>query len=291
LPIFSGDFLLKKGLLMYVYLGDDDITRAASYLCGVMTHAGIPFDRVDSAATPPAHFTSTPYHAYIISDYPQTHFLPEQLEHIRHAVSQGAGLLMIGGWESFHGQHGEYHCSVLSEVLPVTMLQQDDRRNFSQWAFALKHHHHPILEGLPWEKPPFIGGLNQFTAKPDTNLLLKAITIDVRVVNEEKAVDCENDSIFNYISKPVEERLSASLPGDDAMFLTLTETFPLLVTGQYGKGRTAALATDVAPHWVGGWVDWGKKRIIQKLDNGNSIEVGEHYMQFFTQLLRWVGGQ
>lgn len=273
---------------MYVYLGDDDMTRAASYLCGVMKYAQLPFDRVDSIETPPARFTSTQYNAYIISDYPQTRFQPQQLEHIRNEVEQGAGLLMIGGWESFHGQHGEYQHSPLAEVLPVNMLQQDDRRNFSQWAFVLKHHHHPVLEGLPWEKPPFIGGLNQFTVKPDANLLLKAVTIDARVVNEEKAVDCSNDSIFNYINKSVEERLSVSLPGDDAMFLTLMETFPLLVTGQYGKGRTAALATDAAPHWVGGWVDWGKKRITQKLDNGNSIEVGENYVQFFTQLLRWI---
>ncbi|MDR0337845.1 MAG: glutamine amidotransferase, partial [Planctomycetaceae bacterium] len=231
-----------------------------------------------------------PYNAYIISDYPHARFSPQQLEHIRHAVAQGAGLLMIGGWESFHGQSGEYHHSLLAEVLPVNMLQEDDRRNFSQWAFILKHaQQHPILNGLPWEKPPFIGGLNQFTAKPDANVLLKAVTVDVRVVNEEKAVDCSNDSIFNYINKPIEERLSVSLPGDDAMFLTLMETFPLLVVGQYGKGRTAALATDVAPHWVGGWVDWGKKRITQKLHNGNSIEVGENYVQFLTQLLHWIG--
>ncbi len=32
-----------------------------------------------------------------------------------------------------------------------------------------------------------------------------------------------------------------------------------LVVGQHGRGRTAALATDVAPHWVGGLVDWGDR--------------------------------
>ncbi|MDR1271224.1 MAG: glutamine amidotransferase [Planctomycetaceae bacterium] len=276
---------------MYIYLGDDDITRAASYLCGVLTYARIPFDRVNSSETPPARFTSTQYDAYIISDYPRTKFRTGQMEHLCNAVTQGAGLLMIGGWESFHGQHGEYHDSPLAEVLPVQMLHQDDRRNFSQSALVLKHHNHPILEGLPWEKPPFIGGLNQFSVKPNANLLLKAITTDIRIVQEDEAADCNNDSIFNYINKPVEERFSVSLSGGDAMFLTLAETFPLLVVGQYGKGRTAALATDVAPHWVGGWVDWGKKRISQKLDNQNSIEVGANYVQFFTQLTRWLSKQ
>ncbi|MDR2115158.1 MAG: glutamine amidotransferase [Planctomycetaceae bacterium] len=276
---------------MYIYLGDDDMTRAASYLCGVMTYSRISYERVDSSASPPAHFTSTQYEAYIISDYPRAKFQSDQLEHIRDAVAQGAGLLMIGGWESFHGQHGEYHDSPLAEVLPVQMLHCDDRRNFSQWALVLKHHDHPILAELSWEKPPLVGGLNQFTVKPDANLLLKAVTADIRIVHEDEVADCGNDSIFNYINKPVEERLSASLPGGDAMFLTLAETFPLLVVGQYGKGKTAALATDVAPHWVGGLVDWGKKRISQKLENGNSIEVGEDYAQFFTQLVRWVGKQ
>lgn len=276
---------------MYIYLGDDDITRAASYLCGVMTYAQIPYERVDSSQTPPARFTSTQYDAYIISDYPQSRFLTSQLEYIRNTVRQGSGLLMIGGWESFHGQHGEYHDSPLAEVLPVQMLNQDDRRNFSQWAFVLKHHDHPVLEGLPWEKPPFIGGLNQFTPKPNTNLLLNAVTADIRIVQEDEVADCNNDSIFNYISKPVKERFSTSLSGGNALFLTFAETFPLLVAGQYGKGRTAALATDVAPHWVGGWVDWGKKRIPQKLNNGNSIEVGEDYVRFFSQLVRWIGKQ
>ncbi|MDR3197840.1 MAG: glutamine amidotransferase [Planctomycetaceae bacterium] len=276
---------------MYIYLGDDDMTRAASYLCGVMTYAHIPFERVNSSETPPARFTSTQYDAYIISDYPRTRFQTGQLEHLRNAVTQGAGLLMIGGWESFHGQHGEYHDSPLAEVLPVEMLNHDDRRNFSQWALVLKHHDHPVVAELPWEKPPLIGGLNQFTPKPGTNLLLKAVTADIRIVREDEVADCGNDSIFNYINKPVEERFSVSLPDGNAMFLTLTETFPLLVAGQYGKGRTAALATDVAPHWVGGLVDWGKKRISQKLDNGISIEAGESYVQFFAQLVRWIGNQ
>jgi len=37
---------------MYLYFGDDDITRAAAYLCGIMTQADIPFERVDSTQSP-----------------------------------------------------------------------------------------------------------------------------------------------------------------------------------------------------------------------------------------------
>ena len=48
------------------------------------------------------------------------------------------------------------------------------------------------------------------------------------------------------------------------------------MVGRHGYGRTAALATDVAPHWVGGLVDWGDQRITQKVTE-DSIEVGNWY--------------
>jgi len=63
---------------------------------------------------------------------------------------------------------------------------------------------------------------------------------------------------------------------------------PLLIVGRHGEGRTAALATDVAPHWVGGFVDWGDRRVTQPVA-GDAIEVGNWYAQFFRNLLVWTG--
>ena len=275
---------------MFLYLGDDDMTRAAGYLSGIMLHHDIPFERVDSTAEPADDFGSTWYDGYILSDYPRKQFRDGQLERIWDAVKQGAGLLMIGGWESFFGQSGEYHDSVLAEVLPVNMAERDDRRNFSQPVMVMKHHDHPILDDLPWDKPPFVGGLNQFSAKHDSVTLLKALCSAVRTISEDRVADCGMDSVCLIDGKPVEERFSVPLENGDTMFLSFTETLPLLVVGQYGKGRTAALATDVAPHWVGGWVDWGKRRVTQKLPDGGSVEIGDDYAQFFAQLVRWVAG-
>ena len=62
---------------------------------------------------------------------------------------------------------------------------------------------------------------------------------------------------------------------------------PLLVVGQHGAGRTAALATDVAPHWVGGFVDWGDQRIVQDV-GGGPIEVGNWYARFFRNFVAWA---
>ncbi|MCL2623024.1 MAG: glutamine amidotransferase [Planctomycetaceae bacterium] len=243
---------------MTIYFGDDDMTRAAAYLCGIMTYHGIPFERIDSAQSPPDELLQAPCDAFIISDYPRERFLPGQLETICDAVKNGAGLVMFGGWESYHGLLGEYHETVLAEVLPVTMLHSDDRRNFSQGVLLSPVQSHPILDGLPWNTPPLIGGLNEFAAKPEAKVLLNGHA--VTICEHKDGFECDFHS----------------------------RIYPVLVVGECGEGRTAALATDVAPHWVGGFVDWGKTRITQDLPNGGFVEIGADYAQFFAQLLRWV---
>ena len=245
---------------MYLYFGDDDITRAAAYLCGIMTYHGIPFARIDSTESPTDALLQEPCDAFIISDYPRERFQPGQLEIICEAVKNGAGLVMLGGWESYHGRLGEYHETVLADVLPVTMLNTDDRRNCSQGVLLSLVQSHPILKGLPWEAPPFVCGLNEFVAKPDAKVLLNGLAVTIR----------EREDWFEYGFH--------------------SRKYPMLVVGKYGKGRTAALATDVAPHWVGGFVDWGESRITQNLPNGGFVEIGNDYAKFFNQLLRWVAG-
>jgi len=243
----------------FLYFGDDDMTRAAAYLCGIMIHADLSFERVDSTQSPSDALLQEPYNAFILSDYPRERFQPGQLETIRNAVNNGTGLVMFGGWESYYGLLGEYHDTVLADVLPVTMLRADDRRNFSQGVLLSPVQPHPILDHLPWETPPLVGGLNELTAKPDAKVLLNGLPLSIQ----------KNGSQFDFGLDP--------------------QTYPMLVIGEYGKGRTAALATDVAPHWVGGLVDWGQSRITQLLPNGGFVEIGSDYAQFFAQLLRWVG--
>lgn len=272
---------------MYLYLGDDDMTRAASYLCGVMLYHHIAFERVDSLQSPSEDQMARSYEGYILSDYPKSGFRPGQLERIRDAVDAGSGLLMLGGWESYHGQIGEYNDTVLAEVLPVLMQKEDDRCNYAQPTLLYMEQSHPILDNLPWEKPPFVGGFNRFTAKPDARTILKAICTEVRITGEDES----RLDPLPASSAAREERLSVPLPNGAAMSLNFTEDHPMLVVGRYGRGRTAALATDVAPHWVGGLVDWGTQRMTQKLPNGLQVEVGADYARFFAQLVLWTGGQ
>jgi len=63
---------------------------------------------------------------------------------------------------------------------------------------------------------------------------------------------------------------------------------PLLILGQFNKGKTAAWTSDIAPHWCGGMVDWGGKRIKQQVTRRAAMEVGNLYVQFFSQIFRWL---
>jgi uncharacterized membrane protein len=61
---------------------------------------------------------------------------------------------------------------------------------------------------------------------------------------------------------------------------------PMLCVWQRGAGRVAALAPDVMPHWAGGIVDWGDRRL--RLPTGN--EVGHLYVALLVDLCRWLAG-
>ena len=242
------------------YLGDGSIRGAAAYLCGIMTHYGIAFDRVNGFDSPSDSFCGEPYDLYILSDYAHSNFLGEQLQFLVHAVKEGAGLLMFGGWESYYGRLGEYHDTILKEVLPVVMETKDDRRNYSQPCVIVPTGKHPITDGLPWNSPPCVGGFNAFKAKETAQTLMET------------------------------HRFSIDFQNGDFKFSPI-ETIPMLVVGSYGAGRTAAFATDVAPHWVGGFVDWGTKRLVQTLPDDDFIDVGADYAQFFKQMIDWTRRQ
>jgi uncharacterized membrane protein len=239
------------------YLGDDHLNGAAAvYLAGIMLHYDLPFDHVRSDESPPADFSREPYDLYVVSDYPAARWDAATMTYVADAVRQGSGLVMLGGWESYFGRLGEYHQSPLADVLPVTMEQADDRRNCAQPCLIRKVADHPILNDVPWDQPPGIGGFNAFAPKADSQTLLTSVRFSVH----------QADGDFQF---------------------TRGQESPLLVVGQYGRGRTAALATDVAPHWVGGFVDWGNQRVTQNVGEG-FIEVGNWYARFFRNLLVWA---
>lgn len=242
-----------------MYLGDTALKEAASYLAGIMSHYRIGFDYRASDERFESALLEAEYRAIVLSDYPSKNFDSRQLEQIASRVREGMGLLMIGGWGSFYGIDGAYAGTVLQEVLPVKMQSSDDRINCSQPCLVEKNCAHPIVEGLPFDTAcASIGGYNRVTTKPEASEVLSA------------------------------RRFSVRREASGYAFAPFQKAEPLLVVGSFGKGRVVAFTSDVAPHWVGGLVDWGDSRVHACADGAGPVEVGDCYAKLFFQMIRWT---
>lgn len=242
-----------------LYLGDTSLQGAAAYLAGLIHRAGWALDYVPSHLPAGGELFDRPRSLYILSDYPASRLSVPLQQRLVQAVEAGAGLLMIGGWESYHGCGGDWDRTSIASVLPVEISSTDDRVNCDQPAVVRCVREHPAVQGLPWDsRPPCIGGFNRFRPKSGAQLILET------------------------------QRFRAGRDGSGFRFEPVG-CDPLLVAGTHGQGRVAALATDVAPHWVGGLVDWGEGRVAAQAPGAEAVEVGDRYAQFFQQLLAWTG--
>lgn len=70
--------------------------------------------------------------------------------------------------------------------------------------------------------------------------------------------------------------------------LTKPKEYPLLVVDPDPARRVGALATDLAPHWSGGLMDWGARQVRIRVTRSISIEVGNLYVRLVSSLLRWL---
>ena len=240
------------------YLGDTSLPGPASYLAGILTHAGLPFTYVPSDRQPPDAAFADDIGLYVFSDYPSARLEVGHWRRLTARLDVGAGLLMLGGWESFHGLGGDWDRTPLAPYLPVEMLTTDDRRNWPCAILIREVAAHPVLTGLSFAQPPSIGGYNEFRPRPGACVVLEG----------ERVLATATATGFTYAAHG---------------------RMPLLVTTAGGP-RRACLATDVAPHWVGSLVDWGEHRITVTM-GADSIEVGSGYLRFFTNLIVWCLGE
>lgn len=244
-----------------LYLGDTALSGSAAYLAGLMTAFGIGYDYLPSDADLSSEMATVRRKLFIFSDYPSSRASAAVQEIVLKQVrEQAAGLLMIGGWESFHGHGGNWDGTPIGDALPVEIARTDDRINCDQPALLLAGEAHEITAQLPWaQRPPTIGGFNRVVAKPGSATPLLV------------------------------QRFTAAYEGGRFQFNPEAQD-PMLVLGAHGFGLTAALMTDLAPHWVGGLVDWGDgARVTARAPGAWEIEVGNFYSQFIANLLAWTG--
>ena len=183
------------------------------------------------------------YDAFILSDIGANSLLlppdvwlhsrtvPNRLKLLRQRVEDGAGLLMCGGYFSFQGIDGK-----------------------ARWRRTPVEDVLPVT-CLPWDdRVEMPEGTTGEIVLPDhpTMAGLTQAWPPLLGVNEVELRD--RDDV----------KLVARLPDDQG-------GHPLLVVGEYGKGRSAAWTSDIGPHWLSqDFCDW------------------PGYKQLWTNVLSWL---
>lgn len=127
---------------------------------------------------------------------------PDRLKVIRQWISDGGGMMMLGGWLSFSGVQGKsgWGRSSLNDVLPVDCLQVEDLVESSEGFTAeVMIPDHPVVQNLPWESFPPIFGYNEVKAKPGGEVLVR-----VKETGHPLVVVGQHGQgrVFTYMSDP-----------------------------------------------------------------------------------------
>lgn len=161
------------------------------------------------------------YDAYIIGDLDADAWQPDELKTLAETVSQGAGLIMLGGFHSFGA--GGYADTPLADLMPMKM------RPFERQPFGQPIRRDIHLEG-PLAMRPTAMGLRHYV------LMLAA--------EQQK-----NAELWNRLP-PLDGANKLGELRPRAIVLAADEKErPLLVTQDYGAGRVMAFAADSTWRW------------------------------------------
>lgn len=236
-----------------LYLGDLKGT-SARYLVGAFAHLGFPHLHHDATQAPPAALLRGrhDWDVIILSDYSRERLGEGDAQVDRLVRDTGVGLIMLGGWSSFTGLNGGYRGSAVAGALPVRLSESDDRRNLPTGLVLWPTAPHAVTDGLSFRRPPVVMGCNAVVPRSSASVVMSAWELRCRGRGKTPSIE-------------------------------LGTARPMLVVGEAGKGRTAAFMTDLAPHWCGGMVDWGRSRV-----QAGDAEVGDLYIEFIRRLVTWT---
>ena len=161
------------------------------------------------------------YDVYILGDVDSQAFGERELEQLRDAVREGAGLIMLGGIHSFGP--GGYQRTALADVLPIVM-GNFERQNFDEPIQMDLHREGPLAM-----RPTRVGELH-FAMR------LGEGSSNAEVWEQLPALAGANRFVE---LKPGASALAESTAGD-----------PLLVAQDFGAGRVVAFAGDSTWQWV-----------------------------------------
>lgn len=239
-----------------LYAGDSPAGGPANYLLALIaTLPDVRLTHVPPGQKLKPSLLARRYDAFILSDFSRADLPSASEKALAGQVKEGAGLMMVGGWGSFAGPFGRWQGSAVEKLLPVECLRKDDRRNVSAGLLIREDFRHPMFKGLSFSESPVLCGLNEVRARRGSRTVLSAAAME----NRAGKVSVSRRTVY-----------------------------PLLVVDGDPDKRIAALTTDLAPHWCGGWVDWGTRRRKLPVTPAFGVEVGEKYIAFGRALLRWL---
>lgn len=241
------------------YAGDSQVGGPANYLLGVLKSMKARVKHVPPGRPLRVPDVKDKFKVFILSDFSRKDCPGKIQRKILEQVQEGSGLLMIGGWSSFSGIFGGWKGSVVEKNLPVSCSYEDDRLNIPGGALIVPKQNHEITRGLDFGNTPVIAGMNSVRVRQGSRVILSARRI---------------------LSKKMGQNFKISLEERE---------LPLLVVSR--EKRIAALTTDIAPHWCGGMVDWGKERVRLPVTPNIEVEVGNMYVKFLEALLKWLAGE
>lgn len=239
-----------------LYAGDSEAGGPANYLLAILKARSFEVRHIPPSENLRPSLVRETYDAFLLSDFPKRRTPRAAEERIVEQVRRGAGLLMAGGWASFSGPFGGWRGSQIEALLPVCCKRGDDRVVFPGGAYPVLKEKHPALNGLSFQSPPVICGLNALRPKGGSLVLLT---------------------------------VRALMPRAGKVNLAKKE-YPLLILSSDPMRRTAAFASDFAPHWCGGLLDWGGASRAFPVSAGIRVEVGLSYFRLVSALLAWLTG-
>ncbi len=219
------------------------------------------------------------FDAIILSDVPRRTFTAKQLDWIEGWVRRrGGGLCMVGGRNSFAA--GQWKGSALEKVLPVKLADRFD------WRGDLQIELQPIISGRL--HPLFVlssdGELNR-------NLLAnfpRFLGANVGLLPKRDLSRVVAVSQSGLAARPTSSPLVANADVRGALARNNTSSQQVdntpaemagITVGQYGRGRTMAIATPITGSGAEQFLAWGR--------NGRN----QYYSQFWRNLVYWLTEQ
>ncbi len=176
------------------------------------------------------------FDVYILGDLDSTALGDRQLEMLNERVSEGAGLVTLGGFHAY--ERGGYANSPLADALPIKLDPSIPRADIAA---------SESLESDSTAAGQLTGDILAQVAQPHP------IT---RIAGEDNALDWSSLRPLLGANRFADIKVA---PGIQVLLESPNED-PLLVIGEFGRGRTAAIAFDSTWRWWrGGQSEWHRR--------------------------------